>query len=433
MKIQAEDEAARAMDWLAQLREEDGTEPSSDADGKATADAAPTAEAVPPVPVPRAAAEPKPAEQLAAEPKPAEQLAAEPKPAAPQAAGSLSAAPPPAEPKPAAPQAAGSLSAAPPAAAPKSTAPKSTAQLHAAPLAVEPLAPVTAEPHSVDPQSAEPQPGEPVAVKLRPAVSLAAEPAGAGPQPHQPVVAEPPPAVSLAAEPVGAEQSFEPLAAEPLASLPPVPSAAEPLAPLPPVPVPRAADVAPVAAWASAAWATAAAPAAAAPAAPVPPTSLPARRTRLRTSVEITERSAIGDELRIPIAWCEMGSCISHHEDPDALGEADIRARAVAEGWRVDALGRLACPKCQQSDAWFWTAHPVAPWDRETAVARTTLMAAVVREHAAFTDATERDRGVIPEARPAVGVSVARGRHREHPGRLPRGPAEESRESHYTV
>jgi hypothetical protein len=128
-----------------------------------------------------------------------------------------------------------------------------------------------------------------------------------------------------------------------------------------------------------------------------------------------------------------MGSCISRHEDPAALGEADIRARAVAEGWRVDALGRLACPKCQQSDAWFWTAHPVAPWDRETAVARTTLMAAVVREHAAFTDATERARGVIPGARPVGGVSMARGRHREHPGRLPRRPAEESRESHYTV
>src|SRR5947207_3202765 len=284
MKIKAEDAVARAMDWLAQLREEDGTEPSSDADGKPAADAAPPADAVPPVPVPRAAAEPQPAE--------------------PQAAGSL----------------------------------------FAAPLAVTP----------------------------KPAA--------------------------------------------PLAPLPPVPAAAEPLTPLPPVPVPRAADVPPVAAWASAAWATAAAPAAA-----VPPASLPGRRTRLRTSVKITERSAIGDELRIPIAWCEMGSCISHHEDPDALGEADIRARAVAEGWRVDALGRLACPKCQQSDVWFWTAHPVAPWDRETAVARTTLMAAVVREHAAFTDATERDRGVIPQARPAVGVSVARGRHREHPGRLPRG------------
>ena len=376
MKIQAEDAVARAMDWLAKLREEDGTEPSSDGDGKPPADAAPHADAVLPVPVPRAAAEPKPAE--------------------PQAAESLSAAPLAAEPKPAEP-----LDAEPP---------------HAAPLAVKPLASVTTEP----------QPHEPVAAELLHAVSLVAEPVGAEPQPHEPVAAELPPAVSLVAEPVGTEpQSFDPLTAEPLA---PVPSAAEPLTPLPPVPVPRAADVPPVAAWASAAWATAAAPAAA-----VPPTSLPGRRTRLRTSVEITERSAIGDELRIPIAWCEMGSCISHHEDPAALGEADIRARAVAEGWRVDALGRLACPKCQQSDAWFWTAHPVAPWDRETAVARTTLMAAVVREHAAFTDATERERGVIPDARPAVGVSMARGRHREHPGRLPRGPVEESRESHYTV
>ena len=376
MKIQAEDAVARAMDWLAQLREEDGTEPSSDGDGKPPADAAPHADAVLPVPVPRAAAELKPAE--------------------PQAAESLSAAPLAAEPKPAEP-----LDAEPP---------------HAAPLAVKPLASVTTEP----------QPHEPVAAELLHAVSLVAEPVGAEPQPHEPVAAELPPAVSLVAEPVGTEpQSFDPLTAEPLA---PVPSAAEPLTPLPPVPVPRAADVPPVAAWASAAWATAAAPAAA-----VPPASLPGRRTRLRTSVEITERSAIGDELRIPIAWCEMGSCISHHEDPAALGEADIRARAVAEGWRVDALGRLACPKCQQSDAWFWTAHPVAPWDRETAVARTTLMAAVVREHAAFTDAAERERGVIPDARPAIGVSVARGRHREYPGRPPRGPGEENRQSHYTL
>ena len=77
MKIQAEDEAARAMDWLAQLREEGGTEPSSDADGKPAADAAPPADAVPPVPGPRAAAEPKPTERLAAEPKPAEQQPAD--------------------------------------------------------------------------------------------------------------------------------------------------------------------------------------------------------------------------------------------------------------------------------------------------------------------------------------------------------------------
>ncbi|HEV8277248.1 MAG TPA: hypothetical protein VGQ26_16360 [Streptosporangiaceae bacterium] len=401
MKIQAEDAVARAMDWLAQLREEDGTEPSSDAGGK------PTADAVPPVPVPRAAAEPQAAERLAAEPRPAG-----------QDAESLSAVPLAAEPKPA-----GQDAESPPA------VPLAAEPPHAAPPTVEPLAPVSAEPHSVEPESVERQPHESAAAEPSHAASLAAEPAGAEPQPGEPLAAETPLAAPLATELVGAEPlSFEPLTAEPLAPLPPVPSAAEPLAPLPPVPVPRAADVPPVAAWASAAWATAAAPAAA-----VPPTGPPVRRTRLRTSVEITERSAIGDELRIPIAWCEMGSCISRHEDPAALGEADIRARAVAEGWRVDALGRLACPKCQQSDAWFWTAHPVAPWDRETAVARTTLMAAVVREHAAFTDATDRERGMIPDARPAIGISMARGRHREHPGRPRRGPAEESRESHYTV
>jgi len=153
----------------------------------------------------------------------------------------------------------------------------------------------------------------------------------------------------------------------------------------------------------------------------------------MRPAVEITERAAIGDELRIPIAWCEMGSCISHHEDPVALGEADIRARAVAEGWRVDALGRLACPKCQQSDAWFWTAHPVAPWDRETAVARTTLMAAVVRQHATAAGAAEGERGMIPGVQPAFGLSAARGRHREHAGRPDRGTAEESCASHHAV
>jgi hypothetical protein len=94
---------------------------------------------------------------------------------------------------------------------------------------------------------------------------------------------------------------------------------------------------------------------------------------------EITERAAIGDQLRIPIAWCEMGSCISHHTDPAALGEADIRARAISAGWRIDALGRLACPKCQQSGPGFRASHPVALWDRDTAITRASLMAAALR------------------------------------------------------
>jgi hypothetical protein len=96
----------------------------------------------------------------------------------------------------------------------------------------------------------------------------------------------------------------------------------------------------------------------ASPAAPASPAGAPAR-------------AVIGDQLRMPIMWCEMGSCISWHADPAALGEADARARALAAGWRIDAVGRLACPRCQQDDPGFWASRPVVPWDRYTALART--------------------------------------------------------------
>ena len=76
--------------------------------------------------------------------------------------------------------------------------------------------------------------------------------------------------------------------------------------------------------------------------------------------------------------WCEMASCINYHADPSALGEADARARAVRAGWRIDAVGRLACPQCQQTTS-FWTPRPVVPWDRATALVMTTLAAAAVR------------------------------------------------------
>jgi len=68
--------------------------------------------------------------------------------------------------------------------------------------------------------------------------------------------------------------------------------------------------------------------------------------------------------------WCEMGSCISWHADPAALGEADTRARAIRAGWRIDALRRLACPRCVQTDAGFRATAPVVPWDRYTAMAK---------------------------------------------------------------
>ena len=75
--------------------------------------------------------------------------------------------------------------------------------------------------------------------------------------------------------------------------------------------------------------------------------------------------------------WCEMGACISWHADPAALGEGDARARAIGAGWRIDAFGRLACPRCQQTDPGFRASWPVVLWDRYTAIARATRIAAV--------------------------------------------------------
>jgi hypothetical protein len=88
-------------------------------------------------------------------------------------------------------------------------------------------------------------------------------------------------------------------------------------------------------------------------------------------------RPVIGDEVRMPVMWCEMGSCISWYTHPAALGEVDTRARAIAAGWRIDALGRLACPGCQQTDPGFWAACPVVPWDRHLAIARAAQAGAV--------------------------------------------------------
>lgn len=75
--------------------------------------------------------------------------------------------------------------------------------------------------------------------------------------------------------------------------------------------------------------------------------------------------AVIGDELRQPAAWCDFGACISRFTDPAALGERDLRARAIAAGWLFDALGRLACPRCQQNDASFWTTRPLRPWPED--------------------------------------------------------------------
>ena len=75
-------------------------------------------------------------------------------------------------------------------------------------------------------------------------------------------------------------------------------------------------------------------------------------------------RAIIGDEFRTPMLWCEFGSCIARYTSEDALGERDLRGRALAAGWRYDGLGRLACPSCTRHDPSFLAGRPAASADR---------------------------------------------------------------------
>ena len=126
-------------------------------------------------------------------------------------------------------------------------------------------------------------------------------------------------------------------------------------------------------------------------------------------------RALIGDQLRVPIVWCELAPCISHHTNPAALGEADNRARALSAGWRLDRLGRLTCPKCQQSSPWFWPAHPVVPWDKEAAATMAALMAARDRANGASRDAEVAHEAWVPPTLSAESAPPSQwtiGRHR---------------------
>jgi hypothetical protein len=67
--------------------------------------------------------------------------------------------------------------------------------------------------------------------------------------------------------------------------------------------------------------------------------------------VPITGHCVIGDQIRMPAAWCDIAGCVARFADPAARGEADNRARALAAGWRADALGRFVCPACRQFQA----------------------------------------------------------------------------------
>jgi hypothetical protein len=90
------------------------------------------------------------------------------------------------------------------------------------------------------------------------------------------------------------------------------------------------------------------------------PTGGPVRTDPLAGPVAITERAVLGDTIRLPAVWCEMHGCISRHDHPAALGQADIRARALAAGWCHDAVGRLVCPSCQQRNPDLWIIHRLA-------------------------------------------------------------------------
>ena len=168
-------------------------------------------------------------------------------------------------------------------------------------------------------------------------------------------------------------------------------------------------------------------------AAVAPPACRPAPGAGVIPRDEKPQRAPIGDQLRLPAAWCEMGSCIGRHADPAALGEADARARAISAGWRVDALGRLACPRCQQTSPGFRASCPVTLWDRDTALASATLAIAVTRHRRAAGNPGQPVAGVIPADAPAaISRQPAPGTAPETPWPPPLPPADRPAQQHTT-
>jgi hypothetical protein len=148
---------------------------------------------------------------------------------------------------------------------------------------------------------------------------------------------------------------------------------------------------------------------------PAPATGRPPASAGRAARPATSGRALIGDQLRLPILWCELAPCISHHANPAALGEADNRARALSAGWRLDRLGRLTCPQCQQSSPWFWPAHPVVPWDKEAAATMAALMAARDRANGARRDAEVAHEAWVPPTLSAESAQPSQwtvGRHR---------------------
>jgi hypothetical protein len=107
-----------------------------------------------------------------------------------------------------------------------------------------------------------------------------------------------------------------------------------------------------------------------------------------------TERAVIGDELRELAAWCQIGACIARYADPQALGEVDVRNRAVAAGWCVDLFERLICPSCQQFIP-VWSALPLVGRDRAAARPQMTADSQIGR-HRRMRWPTPRGADTVP-------------------------------------
>jgi len=130
--------------------------------------------------------------------------------------------------------------------------------------------------------------------------------------------------------------------------------------------------------------------------------------------VPVTERAVIGDELRLPIIWCEMPQCINHHLDREAAGERDARTRAHDAGWRTDALGRLACPGCQQTRADYRTPQTVT-WHHPDVARHWHERGIAISEEDAFRLGVEAELGRrVSYEDPALAGAIAGATYRHH-------------------
>jgi hypothetical protein len=118
-------------------------------------------------------------------------------------------------------------------------------------------------------------------------------------------------------------------------------------------------------------------------------------------------RAVIGDQLRIPIMWCDMGSCISVHADPASLGEADARARAISVPGASRPTPRSGPPSrsCRGTGTWPSPGPPGPPCPAtvpptaspgERAITRAVLPAAIPRPAGRSASGTTMPRILMP-------------------------------------